>query len=255
MDVSNKKTVLDDNADIYRRRTPKTERQTWKELHGFQEKFAYFRMYILSKVLIAVGILAAVIYTVYLIVRPKTENYLFVAILDGAVEQGISDDWRLAYEEAIGLDTKKYETRFDATLYISSASDMDSGQRLSAYVFAREVDVMIIPEPTFQKMATGYSKTLEEQLPEDLLAQVRDRICYVAVEDKDSENGEPKVCAYGIDVTDLIPANPLEVEAGIRMIACICGNTRHEENAVEFIRYLLNQEGAGKIPDNLNVNP
>ena len=39
MDISDKKTVLDDSASIYQRREEKTDRAKWKELKGFEKVF------------------------------------------------------------------------------------------------------------------------------------------------------------------------------------------------------------------------
>ena len=40
MDISDKKTVLDDSASIYQRREEKTDRAKWKELKGFKVEYS-----------------------------------------------------------------------------------------------------------------------------------------------------------------------------------------------------------------------
>ena len=37
MDLTNKKTALDDSADIYQEREAKTQRERWKEMKTFQQ--------------------------------------------------------------------------------------------------------------------------------------------------------------------------------------------------------------------------
>ena len=49
MDISDKKTTLDDSAAIYQRREEKSDRAKWKELKGFQAKWEHFKAYYLLK--------------------------------------------------------------------------------------------------------------------------------------------------------------------------------------------------------------
>ena len=43
MDLTNKKTALDDSADIYQEREEKTQRERWKEMKTVRQKWDYLR--------------------------------------------------------------------------------------------------------------------------------------------------------------------------------------------------------------------
>ena len=45
MDLSEKKTTLDDTASIYQKREEKTDKEKWKELKGFKAKWEHFKLY------------------------------------------------------------------------------------------------------------------------------------------------------------------------------------------------------------------
>lgn len=238
MDVSDKKTVLDDSASIYQRREEKTDRVKWKELKGFQAKWEHFKAYYLLKTFIWVCVIGFATYCVYEMVKPKPERVVYVAILDAVLLNDETDALQKGFEAYFGLDAETQETWFDNSMMISSASDTAGKQKFTTHSFAGEIDVIIAPESVLQGYAGVYLLPLSEQLPSDLYEEVSGLFCYASVKDEDGNYIEDSEEPYGIYVTDL-----LEVSAYCKepVALAICGNSSNEKNAEEFVRYVLQQ--------------
>ena len=239
MDVSDKKTVLEDSASIYQRREEKSDRAKWKELKGFEAKWEHFKAYYLLKTFIVACVIGFVIYGIYEMVRPKPERVVYVAILDAVVLNEQTDALQAGFEEYFGLDSKTQETWFDNSMMISNASDTVGRQKFTTHSFAGEIDVIIAPASVLQGYAGTYLLPLSEQLPSDLYEQVSDRLCYASVKDETGNYVEGSNEPYGIYVTDLLEVSVYCKEP---VALAICGNSGNEKNAEEFIRYVLLQQ-------------
>ncbi len=236
MDISDKKTVLEDSASIYQKREEKSDRAKWKELKGGRAKWEHFKAYYLLKTFILVCVCAFCVYVVYEMVRPKPERVIYVAILDTAVLNTETEALQKGFEEYFGMDSETQETLFDNSMRISDASDTAGRQKFTTHSFAGEIDVLIAPESVVRGYAGVYLKPLSEQLPTDLYEQVSERFCYASVTEDDGTVVEGSEEPYGIYVTELIETSPYCEEP---VVIAICGNSQHEKNAEEFIRYLL----------------
>ena len=236
MDVSEKKTVLDDSASIYQRREEKSERAKWKDLKGFKAKWEHFRAYYLSKTLIWACVIAFVVYAVYAMLKPEKEKMLYVTFLDAAVLTEELERLEAGYGEYIGLDSETQTTTFDNTVMISSSGDAASAQKFTAHAYVGDIDVIVATESVVKSYAETYLLTLDKQLPADMYESLSERFCYATPIDEDGNPGEE--APYGIYISDLIEESPYLKEP---VVLAICGNTSRAENAVKFVRYLLGQ--------------
>lgn len=234
MDISEKKTVLDDSASIYQKREEKSDRTKWKECKGFKAKWEHFKAYYLLKVFIAACALAFVGYMVYEIVAPEKERMLYAAILDGVVLTADMTELEDGYAEYISMDEETQELHFDNTMNVSNQTDAVSKQKLTAHAFAGDIDVLIATEEVIKEYAGNYLLPLSEQLPADLYEILTERFVYTRPLEDDGVYGEE--APYAILITDLLPENPYCKEP---MAMAICGNSKRAKNAEEFIRYLL----------------
>lgn len=235
MNVSDKKTALDDSASIYHPREERTEKETWKELKGFSAKWTHFKSYYLRNSIFILAGVALVVYIIYTAVKPQKERELFVAILDGVMLDEDVVALQQEYEAYFNLDREKQEMVFDTTMYPSVQKDTVSTQKFSTYLFTKELDVVIARESYFQGIASNCFFPLSEQLPEDIYAQYADRFCMAPEQDKYG-NVLTEKQPYGLYVTDLLAVNPDWEEP---LVIAICGNSEHKENAEAFLRYLL----------------
>lgn len=240
MDVSEKKTVLDDEASIYQRREEKSDRAKWKELKGFKAKWEHFRAYYLLKTFIWVCVAGLVIYAVYAAFRPEKEQMIYVAILDAVVLNEDTEELQKDYEEYIGMDEENQKTIFDNTMMISRR-DSTSMQKLTIHAYVGEIDAIIMTESMLRQYAGVYFRPLSEQLPADLYEELSERFCYSTVTDGNGNEVENSEQPYGLYVTDLLEVSPLCKE---ELVLAICGNSKKAKNAEEFVRFLLQREGS-----------
>lgn len=258
MDVSDKITALDDSASIYQRRQEKSDRAKWKELKGFKAKWEHFRAYYLLKTAIWTGVVALVIYAGYAVLRPKKEQVLYVAILDAVLLNDETEALQAGYNEYLGIDEKTQESRFDNSMLVSDVRQTSSTQQLMTHVFAGEIDVIIVGESTFKGWGGVLFNPLSEQLPADLYEELSERFCYAPSKDGDGNVIEGEEKPYGLYVTDLFQGREKPYgdyvtnlltgreSEGEPLVLGICGNSRNEKNAEEFVRYILQWGGKEK---------
>ncbi len=261
MDISDKKTVLDDAASIYQKREEKSERAKWKELKGFQAKWDHFRAYYLLKTAIWASVAVLVIYAGYAMLRPKKEQVLYVAILDAVLLNDETEELQAGYNEYLGIDEKTQESRFDNSMLVSGVRQTSSMQQLMTHVFAGEIDVIIVGESTFKGWGGVLFHPLSEQLPADLYEELSERFCYAPSQDGNGNIIEGEEKPYGLYVTDLFRGREkpygdyvTELLSGREneaepLVLGICGNSGNEKNAEEFVRYILQRDKAEDTQD------
>jgi len=234
MDLSKKKTVLDDSASIYQKREEKSDRAKWKELKGFKAKWEHFRAYYLLKTFIAVCVLAFVGYMVYEMFAPEKEKLIYVAVLDTALLTDELEDLQSGFETYMKMDKDEQTTVFDNTMNVSNTKDNSSLPMFTAHAYVGELDVLIAPESVIKQYAGVYVSDLSEQISDELYKEVSD--CLFYADDNESGEKQKKQNAYGIYLSGLVEKNPYCKEP---IVLAICGNTKRGENAEAFIRYLL----------------
>lgn len=239
MDLSEKKTTLDDSASIYQKREEKSDKDKWKELKGIKAKWEHFRAYYLLKTFIWVCVIAFVGYMIYEVFAPEKEKLIYVAVLDTVLMNDVTEDLQTGFEEHMGMDKKKQDTVFDNTMNVSNTRDAASAQMFTVHAYVGDIDVLIAPESVVKQYAGTYIRNLSMQLPEDLYQEVEDRLCFVSA---NGHEGEPEFSnPFGIYISDLVEPSPYCNE---EIVLAISGNSKRGENAAEFIRYLL-QRGDG----------
>lgn len=238
MDLSNKKTTLDDSASIYQIREEKTDRMKWKECKGFRAKWEHFREYYLLKTFIWACVIAFVGYAVYEIIKPKKETVVYIAFTDAVVPAGEMEELRSGFEAYVEYDKENQDMIFDNTMMISNYASAESAQRFTAHAVAGDIDIIVGTENVMKGLAGAYMWPVEEQISPELYELVADRLCYAVPTDMDGKPGEE--APYGIYITDLVEMNSLY--QGQELVLAVTGNTKRSENAENFIRYLLGFE-------------
>lgn len=236
MDISEKKTALDDSASIYQQREEKSDRAKWKDLQGFKAKWEHFKAYYLLKTFIWACVVAFIGYMVYELVAPEKERLLYVAILDTVLMNDVKDDLQSGFEEYMAMDEDAQDTLFDNTMEVSNPKDASSAQKFTVHAYVADIDVLIASESVLKQYAESYIRPLSEQLPADLYDMLTDRFCYAEPVDEQGNPGKSQ--PYGIYISDLVDKSPYCKEP---IALAICGNTKREKNAEEFVRYLLEQ--------------
>ena len=161
---------------------------------------------------------------------------LYVAVLDSVVTNTTVETLQDGYETYMSLDEETQETLFDNSIMISNTSDAASAQKFTVHAYVADIDVLIASESVLKQYAESYIRPLSEQLPADLYDMLTDRFCYAEPVDEQGNPGKSQ--PYGIYISDLVDKSPYCKEP---IALAICGNTKREKNAEEFVRYLLEQ--------------
>lgn len=231
-----RKTILDDNAEIYQIRKQKTEKEKLRELPP-KERFHYLWEYYRFHALGVIAGIALIIYVIYQIVTPKVEIKFYAAWISNTINDDIIEEVQTDFGKHLQLDPELEEVIFNTSLYLSSSSDYEVNSRLAlnTYVAASEVDVMIAPESQFKGYAhNGFMDDLSDQLPTDLYSSLTDDFFISDTEE------DPKKSVYGIYLTDTeLFRDHAVTDPSDPYVLGIIANGKHKENSIEFLRYLF----------------
>ncbi|NLJ90052.1 MAG: hypothetical protein GX323_04055 [Clostridiales bacterium] len=256
--MANKKTSLDENAYIYQRRDEKSEKEKFKEM-TLKEKWIHFVEYYLVKVLIGLAATAGLVYLLYSIIAPKPETVLHIVTINNflneetatSLEEEISEYLNLGDREEVTIDynyfmdfspigeedtteTTEEEFTFNPNFALQSSNTATSHMRLTAYIAAQEIDIIIAPMGLFEQfMAADYFDNLEDILPTDIFAALSDKLYKGTTQ----ENTSTK--PYGI-VLDELPGYKLSNNEEPRVLGIVV-NSLHKDNSISYIRYLLEE--------------
>ncbi|MBO7649698.1 MAG: hypothetical protein J6S79_03030 [Lachnospiraceae bacterium] len=191
--LEGKKTTLDDDAEIYKvgteRSDGKSARQHWKELSR-KGKWDYFVTYYLWKIALVLVVCALIGYMVYAAVRPKKDPLVYLAVIDSVLE---ADRLNIYFEDlSREIDGGKHPISVDTRLTSSVLTTQDMGA-ISTYIYAGDLDIMVAVEAALTSYAkSGMLCDLSETLPADILAAIpeEDRFYYHYVPDKNAPAGD-----------------------------------------------------------------
>lgn len=235
-----KNSVLDDSAELYKPRQEQTEKQKMSQM-TFKEKVTYFNNYYRTTVIVAIIAIAVTGYFIYSIVSPKPETILYAAIVNSNLEPEAASKMQEDFGKRINIDPKTQEVMFDVSFYLGGSGNpseysLSTEQKLSTYLFAGQIDVMIAPESVFANYVNiGSFSKLSEELPTGLLTELTDSFYYSDTKD------DPATGAYGI----YLDGAKLYNEKGVLMDKPVLGiitNSKFKQNGVEFIKYLFGME-------------
>lgn len=232
-----KKSVLDDNAELYKIQKKKTEKEKLRDLSP-KGKVAYLWEYYRLQALAVILAVVTIIYIAYQIVTPNINTQFYAAIINSTIDNEIMEEVRNDLSEALQLNPETETIMFNTSLYFGDSVDNNpstatSRQVLATYVAAQEVDVIIAPVSEFKNFAYyGYFDRISSQLPTDLYTKLSDHFYFSEMED------DPEKNVYGIYLTDteLFSNNAVNTDP---YILGIVANSEHKGNSIEFIRHLF----------------
>ncbi len=191
---NNHKSVLDENASLFQNTEKKSEKQKWAEMNNSQ-KLHYFIDYYLLKCIFTAAIAAVSILFIWNILKPQKEQKLFLAVVHNSLISEDEERLDQVLTELLVTDSETQEIHIDDSFAEGHATDA----KLSAYLAAQEIDLLITNETHFQELAkTGCFEDLNNVISE-IDSQNKDLFCWSSVSaDSDSEH----TGAYGIDITN-----------------------------------------------------
>lgn len=193
---NNHESVLDEDASLFQIPEEKSEKQKWAEMDKNQ-KLHYFIDYYLLKCIICIA--AAVTGTLFIwnIIRPQKEQTLFLAVVHNSLNQENEEQLEQFLSDLLITDSEKQEIHIDD----SFASGYESDAKLSAYLAAQEIDLLIANETYFQELAqSGCFEDINDAMPQ-FASKNEDLLCWM---NSSSDDGSECTGAYGIDISDSV---------------------------------------------------
>lgn len=193
-------SALDENASIYQNKTPKSEKQKWKELNG-KEKLQYFLEYY---GLLTAGIIFGIVVVIFFAVHFATKQDVALGILamnaDGETIEATGSDYFEDFLKENGLNAKKNTVSVNYTMYLNpsspSAGDSSTLDSIQTLFMTQSIDLFFADEKFFCTMAEqDYMTDLQDFLPKQLLDQYADQFVYAT----NTETGEKIVAGIRLE--------------------------------------------------------
>lgn len=236
MDIENRKTTLDDNAEIYNRKTDTVSKEDLKNL-TLRQKMGYFRDYYLvavAAILVAAVFIAYFVYT--LAINPSKE-VLSVTCLNKAY---VTDTEALgnAIKEYLGIEREK--DYVGANYY--DTSDYQMNVAYMTIAGAGSMDLIICTYDEFQRQANlGMLADMREFLPPETYERLEDRMCMGKIIEADIDGTVTYVgeeAPYGIDISDSKVCGEYIVSSE-KTVLCAFAAPPNRENALKAIDFFV----------------
>lgn len=229
-----KQSKLDDQSILYQPRKQQTEKEKLKEM-TFGEKLTYLWEYYKIHAALIIGVIALIGYIIYEVLTPDINDVLYAAIIDSTIDPTVLEEYATGLGEYLNIDPERETINLNASYYFTSGSEYTASmqQVLTTHMYAGEVDVIIAPESQFKNYAY-YDNfcNLSEELPTDIYSTLTDYFYITSTE------SDPTNKSYGIYLTDSDLFKDLTYQSEPYILG-ILPNCPHEENTIEFIKYLF----------------
>lgn len=243
-----KDSTLSNDASIYQKREVISELDKWKSLKG-KEKWGYFNQYYRNKIIVAILSIGFVVYMIITMLTPKVETQLFVAVINNALSQNNIDIIKPEFGQLLELPEDDLSLIIDNTFQTSSSGEYSeftvaNETKLGTYIFAGDIDVMIVNEADFASYAAyGNYIKLADVLPTDLISKLANEFVEADLITEDNlfdeiENPATERGVYGISLKNAL-AFDTSIQRIENPILAIVANSEQKDNVIEFIRYLF----------------
>lgn len=200
MNIKNKKTVLGDDAALYRHKEDVSEKEKWEAMTK-KERWRYFFDYYLGKIVITIIVVAVVGSILYTMLKPKPETLLSVAVINDIANQTLYDDLQTKFHDTIGLDEETQQTIFD-TGYNFNEYDYQSWQKYSIYNMVGDLDISIMPYTYFEQYAPDeYFAPVAMYLSSGVYTSLSDYLLETKKKDEEGNLIADSETVYGIDLS------------------------------------------------------
>lgn len=238
MELQNKKTTLDDNAELYRHSGDNmTTKEKWKSLDA-KGKWEFFKQYYLFKVvcvLVIGGVLLSVLITIF---KPKPETVCNLLVSDLLMSEEEVKTVQNEFLESLGLDKKDFELTTATNCYFLT-DEMNARQFFTVYYAVGDLDVVILPRKVFNMIApNGFFLDVHEYLTADELNGYSERIVSSPRIDSESErlvDGSEYPCAIIIQDSKYVSGNMYNDS----IVLAVCACSTHMDNAKKLIDFLF----------------
>lgn len=241
-DLTETKSVLDEKASIYKKREDKTEKEKWKDLDG-KGKWKYFSQYYLLKVVIAVLVLAVIVYTVWSILKPKTPVAFYMAYVYGQIDKEKAEDVIAEFAEKSGIDRENEQVVISDEFYTDQYNGLSATEKLISFSYTNQLDLVVADEDVFEKLAaSGNMMNIESFLGDELYKEIEDKVFKCGYSDiyldgEEDSNEYP----FGFYVKDNEIYKAIGCTELENPVVGVIASSVHSENAINFIKYMLGE--------------
>lgn len=234
---NNHQSVLDDGASLFQITEEKSEKQKWSEMNAGQ-RIQYFADYYLLKCIICIIVTAVAGIILWTVFKPQKERELFLAVVHNTMIPEEKESLEQLLTELFVNDPQNQEVRVDD----SFPSGYESDAKLSAFLAAEEIDLIITNETHFQALAQNDCfADLDEIMPE--FTNTHRKFIYQTEgygEEPSSDKSKELLKSYGINVTDcsFLKESWFQEEDAILGIVL---NGKKQENASHTLEQLFSE--------------
>lgn len=203
---NNHQSVLDEDASLFQTQQEKSERQKWSELSRSQ-RLRYFKDYYLFKCLAVIVVVGFIGTTIWHFAKPQKEQKLSFAIVHNTMIPETKTAYEQMFTEMFVTDPDHEEVRIDDAF----PDRYESDAKLTAYLSAQEIDLLVTNEEHFQMLAkNGCFENLNDLMPEFAKKHAESLYLTEGYAEESSSNRDNSIdpdhtenkAAYGIDITD-----------------------------------------------------
>lgn len=239
MNLKNKKTVLSDEAAIYKHDDNVSEKEKWQNLSNAQ-RWEYFRDYYLAKIVVTLIIIAVVGSILHTMLTPKPEMVLAVAVINDSMYQQTYDELQKKVNEVLAVDEETQKTMFDTGYYIGGG-DYQSWQKFTMYNAVGDLDVTILPLSIFEECAQGgFFSPVAELLPTDLYMALSEYMLETQLRDEDGNLIPHSETVLGISMDKAVIFKGQQ--RAEPMVLAINAAPANVENIEKFLRVVFFEE-------------
>lgn len=231
MDIETKKTILDDEASIYKKRKNTYTGKDIKTM-SLKNKIRYFKDYYLKFTIIILLIVAAICILVNDIVFDKSQCVLYVSCINTAQPD---DNESLTKELTNEIKNTKQGDFVSVISY-----NLDNPQYNMSFITltqAGTIDIAICPADYFEEAAgAGMFANLNEFLPEEIYTKLSEKIIMARPTETDIDGniinyGNPM--PYGVDISD----SPYFSKTNEQLVLCILNGSPHTDNTLDAVSF------------------
>ncbi len=219
------KTVLNEDADIYRHPDEElTEKEKLKRM-GWRGRWQYFKDYYMRYVLVAGLLVLCVVALAVFRPDPGTETVLYVGFINDSIHQEREEAVKEKLPEILSYDPEKESVLFDYTLFLTEDNDFLTKNTMTALTeqfYTGNMDLLVAEKDIFEAYEKqGAFLPLDEALSgedyEELKGFLYDE------------------CSYSLKDSAVYHSF-----AGLDdPVIGICRKSKRMERSIAFIKYLL----------------
>lgn len=203
-DLHGRKTRLEDSSDFYDRKEQKSEKETFRSLHG-EAKRVYFFDYIFPKLAVGIIAAAALAFLIFRMLSPKKTYDLYAAVLNAELTEEEKADLEADLVSCLASDRPEDGV---PSVMIDDGFRLDAEgmEKLQVYLANGQIDLILAPQETYRTLAGyGLLVNLQEILTKEEESEYRNLLLrtpgYLDDENlgfSDSETSRGESLPYGI---------------------------------------------------------